>query len=276
MPAVDQFVLEWLAGCKQLGRHTAPGSAKATSKRTSKDTNRRQTTAKKHKAAAAKLSKARAAVQKLRAVEAQQRHRCRDALASVGEFTFVYVGNVDGISPEQLEHVFARCGTILRVVLRCSQGLAVLPGQKRTPGDRKYASIEFEQIQGARNALKLNGRQFYGRLLVVTTSPANLPEARDLIKSYKTRKAMRTADTSHIRREKTHAVLDASADNTAAHKVRKEKQPIERPRIQREETHRNFANTAAVVAVSTPKEFTIRVFSDRNYLFGYSFGKCVV
>lgn len=88
---------------------------------------------------------------------------------------------VDGITPAQLEHIFAGCGTILKVVLRCSQGLAVLPGQKRTPGDRKYASVEFEHIQGARNALKLNGHMYYGRRLVVSFLIFDLEDVSDFV-----------------------------------------------------------------------------------------------
>ncbi|KAF8076321.1 hypothetical protein FPV67DRAFT_1471300 [Lyophyllum atratum] len=102
---------------------------------------------------------------------------------------FVYVGNLQSsITEERLRAMFAPCGSICRIGIRCSRGQAVtigvpVPASLLTSRDRQYASIEFHNLEAAKLALRLNGARVDGLEIVVTSTPANLPEVQDIVRT---------------------------------------------------------------------------------------------
>ena len=77
------------------------------------------------------------------------------------------------INVQRLEEYFSICGKVRRVQLRCSRGQAInigiaVPENIRTTRDRQYATVEFKDYRGARNALQLNGKKLDGCKLVVS------------------------------------------------------------------------------------------------------------
>ncbi|KAG5646626.1 hypothetical protein DXG03_002930 [Asterophora parasitica] len=122
-------------------------------------------------------------------------------------YPFVYVGNVHAffffecnakltvlflaqlkstITEARLEELFASCGEIHHTSIRCSRGQAVtvgtrVPDNRLTSRDRQYASVEFKTVTGAKKALTFNGKCVDGVPIVVVTSPADLPEVKDIV-----------------------------------------------------------------------------------------------
>ncbi|KAF9452494.1 hypothetical protein P691DRAFT_660928, partial [Macrolepiota fuliginosa MF-IS2] len=89
------------------------------------------------------------------------------------------------ITEEQLWARFAPCGPLLRIVVRCSRGQAINVlsedfGWPFGPRDRKYATVEFSDSKAYLKALQLNGQLLDGAPMVVSTSPTDLPEAKEL------------------------------------------------------------------------------------------------
>ncbi|KAG9219531.1 hypothetical protein CCMSSC00406_0009770 [Pleurotus cornucopiae] len=100
---------------------------------------------------------------------------------------FVYVGNINPAATyDQLRQLFEPCGTVTRIQLRCSRGQAVTIGRAVKPDlrnsrNRQYATVEFARSSSARKALKLDGTSLNGCKLVVTVSPADLPEVQEIL-----------------------------------------------------------------------------------------------
>jgi len=125
------------------------------------------------------------------AKDAAKKHHKKEVLSKTNrtEYSFVYVGNIDPtITERQLQEFFSACGKVCRIQLRCSRGQAItigvaVPEGIRTNRDRQYASIEFEDYRGARNALRLNGEVLDGCELVVSITPTDLPEVQDIVDS---------------------------------------------------------------------------------------------
>ncbi|KAF8897478.1 hypothetical protein BD779DRAFT_1667452 [Infundibulicybe gibba] len=187
---------------------------------------------------------------KFKAERAQRRKRTRppvapkqDAVQMALEYSFVYVGNIDpSISQAQLETLFGQCGTITRIQRRCSRGQAVtfgvaVPAEVRTSRDRQYATVEFLEPKAAWKALKLDGYVMDGYKLVVSVSPADLPEVQDIV----------TARLKSLRERETRKNPFAARPGPS------------RP-VQLEKTE--------PIIGSTPPP-------DRHRLFGISFAKCV-
>ncbi|KAJ8508409.1 hypothetical protein ONZ45_g9317 [Pleurotus djamor] len=112
-------------------------------------------------------------------------------------WSYVYVGNVDpSVTYEQMKNHFDKCGTIIRIQFRCSRGQAVTIGQaiepsQQTSRDRQYATIEFTRSAAVLSALQLNGSTLNGSKLVVTITPADLPEVEDILNFRKAELAKR-------------------------------------------------------------------------------------
>lgn len=182
------------------------------------------------------------------AKEAAKRHHKKEVLCKTNrtDYSFVYVGNIDpAIAESRLREYFSTCGQVCRVQLRCSRGQAVsigvtVPENVRTTRDRQYASIEFQDYRGARNALRLNGSVLDGCELVVTITPADLPEVKDIVDSR----------LSEIKSRDPHNLAPNSVPRATARPLRT--QPTEQAI---DESH------------SSRK--------DRFQMFGLSFGKCV-
>ncbi|KAG5639001.1 hypothetical protein H0H81_007909 [Sphagnurus paluster] len=102
-------------------------------------------------------------------------------------YPFIYVGNLkSSITAERLRSLFASCGRIFNVSIRCSRGQAVtvgvpVPEDLLTTRDRQYASVEFCDLEGAKLALRMNGKLVDGLEIVVCSSPADLPEVQDIV-----------------------------------------------------------------------------------------------
>lgn len=82
---------------------------------------------------------------------------------------------MSSITEARLMGIFAPCGTVHRVEIRCSRGQAItsgiaIPSEVLTKRDRQYASIEFEEPEAARAALRLNGSNIDGCNVVVRNS----------------------------------------------------------------------------------------------------------
>jgi len=100
---------------------------------------------------------------------------------------FVYVGNIDPIiSKEDLEAFFESCGPVSCIQIRCSRGQAInkgvaVPKSVRTERDRQYATVEFSDSNAVLQAVQKNGKKLKGCRLVVSVSPADLPEVKDIL-----------------------------------------------------------------------------------------------
>jgi len=182
------------------------------------------------------------------AKDAAKRSHRRETISKVKrwDYTFVYVGNIDpSISERRLHEYFSKCGKVYRIQLRCSRGQAInigvpVPKNVRTSRDRQYATIEFKDYRGARNALHLNGKELDGCELVVTISPTDLPEVQDIVDMRISEIKKRTSKT-----------------NVSDELPRASARPLEkRP-------------TEEVIDVAQ----TCR--ADRHRIFGISFAKCV-
>ncbi|KAL7566941.1 hypothetical protein ACA910_017242 [Epithemia clementina (nom. ined.)] len=79
----------------------------------------------------------------------------------------IYVGQVDySATPEELVSHFAACGTIERVTIVCD---------KYTGKPKGFAYLEFQDESSIENAVKLDGSEFRGRSLKVTSKRVNVP-----------------------------------------------------------------------------------------------------
>ncbi|KAJ2931687.1 hypothetical protein H1R20_g5423, partial [Candolleomyces eurysporus] len=102
---------------------------------------------------------------------------------------FIYVGNLQAnITEKRLHGIFRKFGTVTRIEIRRSGGQAVtvgvaIPEEVKGSKDRFYATIEFSERSSAKSALRLNGKQLDDAALVVSLSPVDLPEMRDIVKS---------------------------------------------------------------------------------------------
>ncbi|KAF8640109.1 hypothetical protein AX17_001345 [Amanita inopinata Kibby_2008] len=137
-----------------------------------------------------RLSRARGMEIKQSAVkEAAKKYQKRETLSKTNrsDYSFVFVGNVDSsITVQRIEEYFSQCGKVFRVLLRCSRGRPIgvaQPDAGLTTRDRLYASVEFKDYRGARNAMRLNGTKLDGRKLVVSITPTDLPEVQDIVNS---------------------------------------------------------------------------------------------
>jgi polyadenylate-binding protein 2 len=80
----------------------------------------------------------------------------------------VYVGSVDfSVCKEELIDFFQACGQITRCTIRSD------PFTHKPKG---YAYIEFAEIEGVENALKLDNQLFHGRMLQVRRKRAQKPK----------------------------------------------------------------------------------------------------
>ncbi|KAI0637864.1 hypothetical protein C8Q77DRAFT_1088182 [Trametes polyzona] len=135
------------------------------------------------------------------------------------QWSFVDCGCVQlssSVTEAQVEEVFKRCGTIRRIQIRASAGVAVPTANMRRgflgfggvePGNH-YASVEYTTPEAARLALELTGTELDGKKILVrpglggtelsaadtwqtqvTFSAANLPETSDVLKSRVAEKA---------------------------------------------------------------------------------------
>jgi len=78
-----------------------------------------------------------------------------------------------------LQEVFGKFGSIMRITIRCSRGQAVgvgmpIPVAALTSRDRQYATIEFNDPNSVKKALKMNGAIVDGCRLVVRDSSSCL------------------------------------------------------------------------------------------------------
>ncbi|GLB33742.1 hypothetical protein LshimejAT787_0106260 [Lyophyllum shimeji] len=132
-------------------------------------------------------------------------------------FPFVYVGNLKpSITEERLRALFAPCGPIFRIGIRCSRGQAVtvgvpVPENVLTPRDRQYASIEFHDLEAAKLALRLNGAIVDGLQIVVSTTPADLPEVQDIVQTRIAQKQGNNGLLEHFRRKLRSQPVPAEA-----------------------------------------------------------------
>ncbi|KAG6812319.1 hypothetical protein H0H92_003403 [Tricholoma furcatifolium] len=98
---------------------------------------------------------------------------------------FVFVGNLkSSVTVPKLKELFAHCGEILDIVIRCSRGQAVTAAQP--PRDDPlnfrelwYATIVFRELPAAWEALSLAGTILDGRKIVVCKTAGELPEVLD-------------------------------------------------------------------------------------------------
>lgn len=74
------------------------------------------------------------------------------------------------MNESDLHKLFTRCGTVIRIQIRCSRGGAVTIGQpmtRCTDRDLQYATIEFSEEEAVRKALRFHGMALHGTQLVV-------------------------------------------------------------------------------------------------------------
>ncbi|KAG6872801.1 hypothetical protein C0995_006530 [Termitomyces sp. Mi166 len=90
---------------------------------------------------------------------------------------YVFVGNLRStIKASKLRELFAPCGEIIDIVVRCSFGSIVTTNPEDDSTDLWYASITFSGVSAAKHALSLTGTELDGRKIVVTQVPGELPE----------------------------------------------------------------------------------------------------
>ncbi|KAG5343066.1 hypothetical protein J132_08528 [Termitomyces sp. J132] len=88
---------------------------------------------------------------------------------------YVFVGNLrSNITALKLRELFAPCGEILDIIIRCSFGSIV--ATEDDSSDLWYASVTFTGLSAAKQALSLTGTELDGRKIVVTKLPGELPE----------------------------------------------------------------------------------------------------
>ncbi|KAH9853703.1 hypothetical protein C2E23DRAFT_820260 [Lenzites betulinus] len=107
-------------------------------------------------------------------------------------WSFVYVGNLSSeVNEAQVEAFFAPCGPVRRVLIRASGGICVPTANLKggflgfggvQPGVH-YATVEFSNGTAARDAVELDGAEFYGREIVVSFSAADLPELSSAVET---------------------------------------------------------------------------------------------
>jgi polyadenylate-binding protein 2 len=89
-----------------------------------------------------------------------------DAEREAADARSVYVGNVDyGAAPEELQQLFASCGTVNRVTI-----LADKQGQPKG-----FAYVEFLETAAVDNAILLDGSELRGRGIKVNRKRTNVP-----------------------------------------------------------------------------------------------------
>ncbi|KAH9975177.1 hypothetical protein BJV77DRAFT_1074564 [Russula vinacea] len=89
--------------------------------------------------------------------------------------SFVYVGNLrSDVRNEDLECLFAPCGKVIKIDVRCCSGIAVPSGAH---GNTVYATVLFASMEGATQALGMDGNPLLGKKIVVAPSFLGLPEA---------------------------------------------------------------------------------------------------
>jgi len=169
----------------------------------------------------------------------------RKHLKKRDEWAFVFVGNIKPTVDEGLLYkVFSRCGTIMRIQIRCSRGGAVTIGQPipdsiHPDRDLQYATIEFLNDYAVKKALRLHGSGLHGTKLVVSVSAADLPEVKDIV----------------------HKHLGGTRERQGLSNPWKVKPTGSKP----------------ITVQQTELLVTSRqVKPDRNWLMGFSFGKCVM
>ncbi|KAF8639458.1 hypothetical protein AX16_010312 [Volvariella volvacea WC 439] len=90
----------------------------------------------------------------------------------------LYVGNlVSSITDDRLRQLFSPFGTVKVVTIRCSRGCAENSSAERYP---RHATVEFREPDAAERALKIHGIVLDNKIIVVSLSPADLPEVEDL------------------------------------------------------------------------------------------------
>jgi len=88
---------------------------------------------------------------------------------------FVYVGNLrSDVLNADLEQLFKRSGKVTEVVVRCCNGVAVPTTSYQSSC---YATVGFSTLEGATQALNMNGQDLLGQSIVVSPSFLGLPEA---------------------------------------------------------------------------------------------------
>ncbi|KAG6855132.1 hypothetical protein C0991_006061 [Blastosporella zonata] len=87
---------------------------------------------------------------------------------------FVFVGNLTStITVPRLQALFAPCGEIIEILVRCSRGKAVTAGgpaqhDALNVRDLWYASMTFRDLPAAEEALTFTGLEIDGRNIVVS------------------------------------------------------------------------------------------------------------
>ncbi|KAG6918948.1 hypothetical protein DXG01_010603 [Tephrocybe rancida] len=112
-------------------------------------------------------------------------HTAKKRVAIKSCHPFVFVGNLkSSITVPRLKTLFAPCGEIIEIVIRCSRGKAVTAGRPALSDSLQshelwYASITFTGLPAAKKALSLTGRDIDGRNIVVCKAAGELPEVLD-------------------------------------------------------------------------------------------------
>ncbi|KXN83685.1 hypothetical protein AN958_00826 [Leucoagaricus sp. SymC.cos] len=181
------------------------------------------------------------------------------------QYSFVYAGNLKAtITEDQLRARFSACGPIIRIVIRCSSGQPQMTfgeGKPRAmvgPRDRKYASIEFRDSMGYLRALQLNGQLLDGVEMIVCTSAADLPEAKQTVCTPTGRSA--PAQPPRIPHSPNNSPAINSPYRTPA------PIPIDIPMVPNEKLGWN----------SKPPDGPAPTEGDRFRFLGLSFAKCII
>jgi len=78
----------------------------------------------------------------------------------------VYVGNVDySATPEELQELFAECGTVNRVTILCD----------KFKNPKGFAYIEFAEVEAVEAAVGMTDTELKGRQIKVTAKRTNVP-----------------------------------------------------------------------------------------------------
>jgi len=78
---------------------------------------------------------------------------------------------------KDLETLFAPCGKVMKIDIRCCSGYIV---PSRDNPNTVYATIMFGSLEGATQALFMNGKPLLGKKIVVAPSFLALPEANQI------------------------------------------------------------------------------------------------
>lgn len=100
--------------------------------------------------------------------------------SSRSPLSFVFVGNLrSNVRNEHLEQLFARCGKVVKIDIRCCSGTAV---PSDTDANTVYATVLFDSVDGATKALFKHGHRLLGKRIVVAPSFLAMPEAKRAIR----------------------------------------------------------------------------------------------